>query len=151
MNYKENYEKIVKGLIEKSFPKLKGKKIILEEKETLNYRAHAKYIFSGLKIIVSTQLRSFPDWKIKRILIHELCHLEIFLDWGIVRTNINWLIYLMSKKYRIKIERESNELMIKKGYGKLVLTALKENKKRGLNYSLSEKKIKDLMEKSICR
>lgn len=143
--YERKYQKLIDELIVKSFSRLIGKRVIIEEKDTNKYRAHAKFNLSGLKIIASTQLRKFPLWKIKRILIHELCHLEIFLQWGIIRTNLDWLFYLISKKHRIKIEKEANILMIKKGYGNLLLTTLEENKKRELNYSLTEKEIKSSM------
>jgi len=145
MDYITKYEKMVSDLVNESFQLLKGKKIALEELDTNLYRAHVKYTFSGLKIIISTQLSKFPNWKVRRILIHELCHLEIFLRWGVIRTNIDWIIYLMSKKHRVAVEREANILMIRKGYGKLILTTIEENKKRGLSYSLTKKEVLEEM------
>ena len=147
MKYIPYYRKIIDGLIEKSFTELKGKKIILEETNTKMYRAHVQYTLSGLKILISNQLRKFPNWKIKRILIHELCHLEIFLKQGWLMTKIDWVFYLLSKRYRTNVERKANQLMIRKGYGKLVLSAMKENKKRGLSYSLTEREIKQYMKR----
>jgi hypothetical protein len=144
-NYEREYSKIVNVLIRGHFPKLKSKGVIIKEIETLKYRAHVKYGFSGLYIYMSTQLRKFPNWKIRRILIHELCHLEIFLKWGIIRTKIDWIIYLVSKKHRLKDEREANLLMLKKGFGKLILTTIEENKKKGLEYTLTEKEVKDFL------
>jgi len=146
-NYERNYLKIVNLLIEESFPLLRERKILIKEKDTLKYRTHVKYSPLKFKIFVSIQLRKFPLWKIKRILIHELCHLEIFLEWGLIKTNLNLTCYLFSQNCRMKVEREANILMIKKGYGKLVLTALKENKKRGLKYSLNEEQIKSYAQK----
>ena len=143
----QDYRKIVDELIMKHFPKLKGKKIILKEIDTLDYRAHVNYSIFGLLILISTQLRKFPGWKIKRILIHELCHLEIFLKQGWLMTKLDWILYLLSKKYRIKVEKQANTLMIKKGFGKLVLSAMRENKKRRLSCSLTEKQIKEHMKK----
>ena len=92
MDFLNKYRKIVDGLVKKSFPELKRKKIIIEEKNTLKYRAHTEYSFSGFKIFISTQLRDFSEQKVKRILIHELCHLEIFLHQGFIWTNIEWFI-----------------------------------------------------------
>jgi predicted SprT family Zn-dependent metalloprotease len=147
VNYIEKYEKIIDELIRKSFPEFKNEKIIVEERNTKKWRAHAVYSISGLKILVSNQLREFPEWKVKRILIHELCHLVEFKKLGYLRTKIDFVIYLLSKKHRTKIEREANILMIRKGYGKLVLSAHKENLTRGLGYSLTEKEIKSYITK----
>ena len=145
MDHVKKYKKIINELILESFPKLKGKSINVQEVDTLKYRAHVMYNFYGFNLLISNQLRNFPLWKIKRIMIHELCHLEIFLNQGVIKTNLSYLIYLFSKSYRLKVERETNILMIKKGYGKLVLTTLNENKRKGLKYSLTEKEIKSLM------
>lgn len=143
----ETYRNIVNRLIAKSFPELKNDKIAVEERNTKKWRAHAIYSIFGLKILVSNQLREFPERKIKRILIHELCHLVEFKQLGYLRTKIDFVIYLLSKKHRTKIEREANILMIRKGYGKLVLSACKENLARGLGYFLSEKEIKSYINK----
>jgi hypothetical protein len=62
-------------------------------------------------------------------------------------TKLDWILYLLSKKYRIKVEKQANTLMIKKGFGKLVLSAMRENKKRRLSCSLTEKQIKEHMKK----
>jgi hypothetical protein len=140
-------ERMIARLVKKSFPELKNEKIIVEERNTKKWRAHAVYSISGLKILVSNQLREFPEWKVKRILIHELCHLVEFKKLGYLRTKIDFVIYSLSKKHRTKIEREANILMIRKGYGKLVLSAHKENLTRGLGYSLTEKEIKSHINK----
>ena len=62
-HYEREYSKIVNLLIREHFPKLKSKGVVIKEIETLKYRAHVKYGFSGLYIYVSTQLRKFPNWK----------------------------------------------------------------------------------------
>ena len=140
-SYLRGYEKILGRLIKKSFPGLKDKKIYLKEKDA-PWRAHVSYFPWGLRILMSYKLRGLPKKIAKRVLIHELCHLEIFLKWGVIRTNLNFIIYLFSKPYRKELEREANMLMIKKGYGKLVLDARKDSLKRGIDYPLSEKEIK---------
>jgi hypothetical protein len=145
--FPQKCERMTARLVKKSFPELKNDKIIVEERKTAKWRAHAVYSISGLKILVSNQIREFPEWKIKRILIHELCHLVEFKKLGYLRTKIDFVIYLLSKKHRTKTEREANILMIKKGYGKLVLSAHKENLTRGLGYSLTEKEIKSYINK----
>lgn len=147
MNNLQKYQRIVDEIIEKSFPELKEKKIIIKEKTTFSYRAHVGYYPWGMQIIISHQLRKFSHKFIKRILFHELCHLEIFKKWGIIRTNLDFLFYLLSKKHRLKVEKEANILMIKKGYGKQILEVRKENLKRGLTYSLTENEIKYYIKK----
>ncbi len=140
--YIDQYYKIMNEQIKKSFPKLKDKKIIIEEKEA-QYRAKVEHYHWGFKIIMATKLRKFPKSSWKRILIHELCHLETFLNQSWIVTNMQFIFYyklfpwLSQRK-----EKEANILMIKKGYGNLVLTVRKGNIRRGLPYSLTEKEIK---------
>jgi predicted metal-dependent hydrolase len=96
---------------------------------------------------MSTKLRKFPEKSWKRILTHELCHLEIFSKRSWIITNVEFIFYLLSKKIRNRVEREANILMIQKGFGNEVLTARKGNISRGLEYSLSEKEIRDYIKK----
>ncbi|MDD5700328.1 MAG: hypothetical protein PHH00_04055, partial [Candidatus Nanoarchaeia archaeon] len=132
----------INKIINNYFPILRDKKIFVEEKDA-PYRAHVSYsLFGKMKIIVSSKLRKLPKYVVRRILIHELCHLEIFVRQGVIRTNIQYLGYLLSEKIRNNAERAANILMIKKGFGKLILDARKENIKRELGYSLTEKEIK---------
>jgi hypothetical protein len=139
--YLKKYEDILHQLIKESFPSLKDKKIFLKEKKA-PWRAHVVYSLRGMKIEVSYKLRRFDKKVIRRILIHELCHLEIFLKWGFLRTHIDYIIYSISKSHRNKVEKEADILMIKKGYGKLVLDAQRNTIKRGLKYSLTEEEIR---------
>lgn len=143
-NYIQKYEKILNELIKKHFPLLKNKRISIVEKE-IEYRAKASHFPKRFKITLSTQLRKFPEHKVKRILTHELCHIEIFSKHSWIKTNIEFVFYLLSKKVRNSVEKEANILMIQKGFGKDVLVARKENIFRGLEYSLTEKEIKNLI------
>jgi len=117
MNYVRNYQKIVNNFIKKSFPILKDEKISIKEKEVV-YRAHANYFPWGMIIIFSRKLRKFPEKSIKRIIFHELCHLEIFKRWGPIKTSLTYLVYRLSKTVRKKVEAEANALMIKKRFKK---------------------------------
>jgi hypothetical protein len=146
MKYTQKYSKILNELIKKSFPELKGEYIYIKEKRA-PYRAHVSYFPWGFRVIVSKKLRKFSQKLIRRILIHELCHSEIFLGWGVIKTNLDFIYYLISKQHRKAIEREVNILMIKKGYGKYVLESRKENLERGLDYSLTGKEIKSYIKK----
>lgn len=140
-NSLEKYNKIVDELIKKDFPILKNKKIIIKEQNAL-WRAHVNYFPWGLIIYVSLKLRKFPEKSAKRILFHELCHLELFKEQGVIKTNILYIQYRLSSKVRKKVEADANILMIKKGYWKEVMTARNGNIKRGLPYPLSLKEIK---------
>jgi hypothetical protein len=143
----QRYKAIADPLIIQSFPELRNEKIKVIEKVNVKYRAHASYLPWGMVIIVSDKLNEFPSNKTKRILIHELCHLSIFKSWGVMRTNLDFLLYSLSSKHRDNVEKDANLLMIKKGYGNLVLEARKENLKRGIRCSLSEQEIKSYMKK----
>jgi len=145
-DYEKRYQKIVNQLVKKSFPTLKGEKIIVKEKKA-KWRGYVHYFPWGMFVYLAEKLRKFPEASVRRIAFHELCHLEIFKRQGWVRVNLGYLLYLMSSKHRYKVERETNILMIKKGHGKEVLTARKGNIQRGLSYSLTEKEIKQFMEK----
>lgn len=145
-NYIKQYERILRELVKKYFPLLKNKKIYIKEKEA-KYRAKVSHLPWGFKITMSTKLRKFPEKSWKRILTHELCHLEIFSKRSWIITNVEFIFYLLSKKVRNGVEKEANILMIQKGFGNEVLTARKGNISRGLEYSLSEKEIRDYIKK----
>jgi len=85
-----------------------------------------------MTIDVSETLRKFNEKSIKRILFHELCHLEIFKKQGILKTLLEYLLYRSSSKVRKRVEAEANILMIKKGHWKEVVSARNGNIKRGL-------------------
>jgi hypothetical protein len=146
MDYIKRYRKIVNNFIKKDFPSLQGKKIIIKE-EKAKWRAHVNYYPWGMRLYISEKLRKFPLNSIKRIIFHELCHLEIFKEQGLIKTNVLYLLYMRSPKIRKKVEAEANILMIKKGHWKEVMTARRGNIKRGLDYALTEKEIKYYMKK----
>jgi hypothetical protein len=147
MDYVKKYRNIINELIKKDFPALKGQNIIVKEKNFI-YRAKVSYLPWGMRIIVGEKLRKFPEKSVRRILFHELCHLEIFKREGWFRTNLGWFSWIFkSRESKIKCasEREANVLMIKKGHWKEVMTARKGNITRGLPYALSLEEIKYYM------
>lgn len=139
--YLEKYKKVVRELIKKDFPVLRNKKIIIKEKKA-KWRGHVNYYPWGMSLYLSTKLRRFPEKSVRRIIFHELCHLELFAKEGWMKTEILYLFYLFSSKTRKKVEAEANILMIKRGHWKEVVTARNGNLKRGLSYSLSLEEIK---------
>ncbi|MDD5133741.1 MAG: hypothetical protein PHD81_00055 [Candidatus Nanoarchaeia archaeon] len=146
MNYIGKYNKIVSNLIKKDFQNLARERIIIKEKN-VKYKAHVRYFPWGATLYLSKQLRKFPEKVVKRIIFHELCHLELFKKEGIIKNNFNYLFYIFSSKTRKRIETEANILMIKKGHGREVMAALKDNLRRGLSYPLSIKEIKQYMDR----
>ena len=147
MHNLEEYLKIIDYHIKKDFPNLKDQKIIIKEKSNVRYQAHVMYYPWAMIIYVNRTLRTFPAKSARRILFHELCHLNLFKKDGMIKTNMIYIEYILSKKIRKKVEAEANILMIKKGWGKEVLAARKENLQRGIGFSLTEEEIKDKMKK----
>lgn len=141
MKYIKKYEKIVNELIKKDFPSLQDQKIIFKEKKA-KWRAHVNYYPWGMVLYASEKLREFPIKSVRRILFHELCHLEIFKEWGCIKTLAVYPIYNLFPSIRKRVESEANILMIKKGRGKEVLEVARKNAKEGLKYSLSEEEIR---------
>lgn len=148
MNYLVKYQKIVDGFVRKDFPALKNKNILIREKKA-NYRATVDYLPwpIGMRITLSEKLRRLPEKSVRRIIFHELCHLEIFLSWGVLRTNLNFITYILSKKVRKQTEAQANILMIKKGHYREVLAARQGNLRRGLDYSLTKEEIMDYVKR----
>ena len=92
MNYILKYEKIVENFIKKDFPSLKDQKIIIKEKKA-KYRAHVMYFPWGMTIYFNQTLRKFPEKIIKRIIFHELCHLELFKEKGWIKPTNTYTVF----------------------------------------------------------
>ena len=88
VDYGKKYEKIVEQLVGRSFPELEidGVKVFEFRKGSLDV------LFLPLrKREVNFSCRDFLDSKLRGILAHELCHVEIFRGYGIFRI---WFLYL---------------------------------------------------------
>ncbi len=157
--YIKKYQKIVDGLVRKSFPSLRRSKIrVFEFNITRNYGTYLGIfnIFNLHFIGLNKRYRNLPKKAIKGILVHELCHVEYFLKKNVIRNLFTGLFYLMIPSIKRKIESETDKQVIKKGYGKnmfaLALAREKEFSKQELEkrYSkgyLSTKKIKYYIKK----
>lgn len=146
IRYLSEYNRLVKGIVAKSFPELAGRRIIVIEKEA-KYRAKANYTLRGLQITMTYKLRKLPLKVRKRILTHELSHMVDFVKDGWLKSKIGFYIYLMSRNVQYSCERRTNIREIQRGYGNYILEVCLENKKRGLEYSLTEKEIKEYIQK----
>jgi hypothetical protein len=107
-----------KGIIENSFPLLRGKKIhfiIFPFK----FFALSLWIPSVARVVVvSTRTKYLKDEVLTAIVVHELCHQERYLQmgfWGYLRFIAG---YAFSNKARTAEERATDTLTIDKGYGR---------------------------------
>lgn len=117
--YVKRYRKIVDELIKKSFPSLKGKKIIIEElPSSVTYTGFAIRLIFTRKLKLHIRTRAYSNKLLEGIIAHELCHLE---DWEINGLG-NYLIHMVksifSKKYFISNERRTDRIAIEKGYAR---------------------------------
>ena len=140
MDYVKKYEKIVRVLIKKHFPSLRGIKIKIKEKKLMNAYTYmlGSLFLDYYSIFVSPELRN-KHQIITAGLVHELIHFEDFKKWKLnfFQGILLEIKYLFSKKYRTEIERRTDIKTIKKGYGKGLLLY-----RKFLEKSLSEKLFK---------
>lgn len=117
---KQKHRKIINKLINDSFPKLKRGKIILVGLNFKKYRAGVAWILPYVRvIIVSKKTESLNDKKLTGVLVHELCHFE---DPKKLRLVFYWLI----PKIRKIIEKETDELAVRKGYARELYESRKD-------------------------
>ena len=124
------YGKIIKQLIDRSFPTLRKENIRIYERENFSYKALVIYLPFFKAIFIDKKLRKASDKALKGLFAHELAHVEIFKKRGQIWTDISAIKYfiLKSKKHQKKVEKETNDLVIKKGYKK-ELTEIRKFKK----------------------
>lgn len=128
--------KIAQAVIEKSFPLLGGKKILILV-FWFRFYAFSIWIPPFLRLIViSTRSRGFNDNELTGIIAHELCHQERYLKMKIAEYLRFAFLYIFSRRKRIDEERSTDMLTIEKGYGKEL-------------YELTVNTIKDIKHKSI--
>jgi len=140
----KDYQKILKNLINKSFPELKNKKIFISESDNKKFKsvsADAYYFFLFWRIRLSKRLRKFHKSHIVAILSHELCHISIFHKRSFIEKIIFFYFLLFFKKFRTREERATELLQIQKGYGKELYLF------RKYNLSIADKKRKEKIKK----
>ncbi len=142
--HEKRYQKMLKELIKKSFPKLRGKKILIYEsdnKKFKSYFADTGYFIFFWRIRTGKKLRKLPDEFLKGILAHELSHIEIFGKRNFIRKIISGLKYFISRVSREKEEKSTDRMAIEKGYGKELYSF------RKYNLSVADKKTKERIRK----
>ncbi len=156
---RKDYRKIVDKLIEKSFPKLKRKKIFVFKFFYLCRNAVAMvadfYIFKSIWVN-DKKMSKFSKQGIKAVLAHELAHLDIIANknlFGKIEFGIN---LLFTKNGERNFERVVDILVVKKGYGKGLLSVIlkiekmsskEKNLKRKSRGYLNSEEIKSYIEK----
>jgi hypothetical protein len=137
--YVGKYQKIVAESIEKSFPRLRRKKIFLSEINIHfgNYSAIVNYFVFFIWIIVHPKVRKYSEPSIKALLAHELSHYEIIINMSFLKKISFAIKWLFTKKYKRNFERDADKYAIKKGYGKDLFNLRKESLK---TYSKEESK-----------
>lgn len=123
------YTKIVNTLVRKSFPSLKGNKILILEYPTWIYWANAFTFIhpSCYFIFINKKIRKFDRKSASGLLAHELCHFEtegktknIFQAvFHYLKINLSWVFNTSLSR---SIERKTDLLTIKKGYGGQLLS-----------------------------
>jgi hypothetical protein len=115
---KDKYVIIIRNLIDKSFPRLKGKKIHLFVFR-LRFYAMSVWIPPFFRFIVmSTRTKSFNENVLTAILAHELCHQQRYLNLGTYKYILFAIRFIVSRKEQAKEEMATDRLTIEKGYGR---------------------------------
>ena len=125
--YIEKYRKIIDRLVEKSFPSLKGKKIIIKESGN-SRRYHAvvfEFLFLSL-ILTSKKCRKLSDKALKALFAHELAHQEIIKQMKFFEMISYFLRWLFLRRVKVDFERRTDLLVIKKQYGNELIELKKQ-------------------------
>ncbi|HNR41487.1 MAG TPA: hypothetical protein PKL65_04585 [Bacteroidales bacterium] len=111
------YRKLTRELIERSFPLLKGKKILIGM-APLNFYAFSIWLPPFMRLMVfSTKTRRFDKPAIKGLVVHELCHQERYMRIGALKYLGFSVKYVVSRKARAAEEKSTDRLTIEKGFG----------------------------------
>ena len=137
---KVRYEKIIKRLINSSFPVLKNKKIHIKKSIFSRYSASANTdLFLGLGIWINPKYDIYNNFELKGLLAHELCHLEGWVIKGRWYKFIND-IRCFSKDNLELYEKETDRQAICKGYRKeLKAQRIKRESKKDKNFEKNKR------------
>ncbi len=151
--YELKYKKIVDGLIEKSFPNLKGKKIFISDIKFQVRNASATVTYFGFCawVVVWPASRKYSEKVLRGLFAHELSHYEVILNMDFLEKIKFAFRWLFTKKGKAWFETTADKYAIKKGYAreqhelaKIVEKGKSKEKlkKRHENGYLSSKEIK---------
>lgn len=111
------YRQITQFLIDKSFPVLRGKRIVIGI-APLSFYAFSVWLPPIMRLIVlSTKVRHFDKYAITGLFAHELCHQERYIKMGTLNYLGFVVKFLYSRNARAVEEKATDRLTIEKGYG----------------------------------
>ncbi|MEK6875101.1 MAG: hypothetical protein AABX30_00265 [Nanoarchaeota archaeon] len=139
------YRSIINKIINKSFPILKNKRIFIIKFKSKIFVGGASHPLPFLRIIFINP--TIKNKYLKAILIHELCHLEVFEKRRWLKYCFIEIAYWFNKRLREKEEKDTDKLAIKKGYAKDIYDLCNylrkdKNRKELIKYYLSPKEIR---------
>lgn len=147
--YSLDYQKTADNLIKKDFPKLGKVKIkVFELKFTKFY---GLYIPLFNLIGINKFCRNFSKEEVQGILVHELCHAELFRGMGFWKGVVFYLKYSFFHSVKKKEEDRADKRTIEKGYARdLILSSIRLEKDypktKDKNY-MSSKRVKEYAQK----
>ena len=147
VDYKEKYKGIVDELIEKNFPELGGKRILVSETSTWvgkGYSAVAYYLIWFTFIKISLKLRKYSDLEVKGVLAHELGHVLRFESCGFFGKLWKGFRYFTSRGARTVEENACDKIAVERGYarGLYKFKSLRRKDKRYYDCYLSADDVK---------
>lgn len=131
-----NYRKEVNSIRKKSFPEIKGKIWIIKIPFPIPGGA-AIWLFPNISLLAfSTKCKVLSKNALRGLIAHELSHFSIFQKGKWRCFYLSFIKYLFNHKYRVKVEKKTDRLAIKKGYGKELIEVKIEAKKvcKGTRY-----------------
>ena len=146
------YRKEVNNLRKKSFPELKRKIWIIKVPFPIPGAA-AILLRPNLSLLVfSIKCKVLSKKALRGLIAHELCHFSMFQKG---KWKGFWKFLFKYKKERAKIEKATDKLAIKKGYGKELIARKKEAKQllkstrwaHHLDNYLTEEEVRKYMKK----
>jgi len=115
---KYNQRKLLNKIIHKSFPTLKNKKIFVYHLNLGDLSGSANWFLPFWRAIFINHKRKFSKNEMIALMVHELCHLEIYHERGWLKTSFFGFYYWTSSSFRKNEEYKTDERVIKKGYAK---------------------------------
>jgi len=114
------YKKVVKELIDKSFPRLKKRFVfVVSFPYQINW-ANAMVVYFGFMvwIVVFPVTKKYSSGEIKALLAHELSHYEIVVNmkfFELFKFGFKWVF---TKKWKVWFETAADKYAIEKGYAR---------------------------------
>jgi hypothetical protein len=139
----QDYKKLMKKIIKKSFPEIRGKIFIYRMKLLVGKAGALPLPFKLNFIFMTPKLDNKSKKYINGILAHELSHIlrNEKSSW-LKNISVLYKYWISSKKFRKNEEVETDKLAIRKGFFNEIYEISKDRKsKMGKKYYLTSKEI----------